>query len=126
MCNREGRCEMRRTLVVLAVLVLAVLLLATPGLVSAKGGHGGGGHGDTWFNITGTITSLDAAAGTIGVDNEITVYTTDDTHFKECDDGEAEGIKFGNLVLGWEVRIRGVVDGGTYFANVVIQYVPEE
>jgi hypothetical protein len=90
--RREGRCEMRKRLVVGAVVVLAVLLLATPGLVAAKGGHGGGGHGDTWFNITGTITSLDAAAGTIGVDNEITVYTTDDTHFKECDGVETEGI----------------------------------
>ncbi len=114
---------MRRILTVVSVGMLFVLLLATPGLVAAKGGHGGGGHGGTWFNISGTISDLDADAGTIDV-GDITVYTTDDTHFRECDDGVSGGIKFDDLELGWSVRIRGVVDGATYYASVVIQYVP--
>ena len=106
----------------LAVVLLAVLLVAMPGLAAAKGGHGGGPGGAS-FNILGTIDALDARAGTIEV-GDITVYTTDDTHFKQCEDGVSVRITFDDLEKGWKVRIKGVVDDGTYVASVVIQYVP--
>lgn len=116
---------MRRTLVVLTVVVLAVLLLATPGLVAAKGGHGGGPGGAS-FNIYGTIIALNSGLGTIKVDVEspdgladedIVVQTTDDTHFKDC---AGDSIDFGDLQTGDTVRIKGVVDGEIYYATLVI------
>lgn len=116
---------MRKTWILLAV---AVLLLATPGLAVAKGGQGGAS-----FNLYGEIKALDSDALTIGVLVEspaslagdlITVQATGDTRFKECDEGTSYRIDFDDLKVGRDVRISGVVVGGTYVASRVIQYVP--
>ncbi len=118
---------MRRTRIVLTIVVLAVLLAATPGLVAAKGGQGG-----TTFNIYGTIVALNSVERTIDVlvefpaslAGDITVETNGDTRFKECEDGVSVRIDFEDLEVGWKVRTSGVVDGGSYVAIRVIQYVP--
>ena len=123
--------------------LLAVLLLVTPGLVAARGGNGGGGHDEDSFNLHGTIGAYDCDAGSIEVagvlpdhlPDSITVYTTADTRFRECDQvgqpgTNCEPISCTDLVgpteeePGWAVRIMGVVDSGTYYAERIIQYVP--
>ena len=133
---------MRKTFVVLAVVVLVAALFATPGLAAAKGGNGGGngggshrgGNGGTWFNLYGTISALDAGARTITVVvitpesllkyNPLTVKTTVDTRFKQCDDEVSIRITFSDLAVGSKVRIKGTVAGGVFTATTVIQYVP--
>ena len=117
---------MRRTWIVLTVVVLVVLLLATPGLVAARGGHGGG-QGGASFNVQGTIAWLDSGAMTMGVNvvspegmvGEITVYVTDDTHLKEC---EGDSIDFADLESGDSVRVSGMEDNGAFVADRVILY----
>jgi hypothetical protein len=52
------------------------------------------------------------------------VETTVDTRFKQCDDGDSVRIDFNDLKGGWRVRIKGIVDGGSFVATRVIQYVP--
>lgn len=143
---------MRRTVIVVAVLAIAVLLFSTPGLVAAKGGNGnghggggqggwgsgeghGGGNGSTWFNLYGVIDALDDDAGAIVVTaksplslvkhNPITVETTVDTRFRDCELGER--ISFDELEVGAPVRIKGLVKDGVFVANLVIlkpAYVP--
>ena len=137
---------MRKTLTVLAIMVLAAALFAMPGLVAARGGNGGGngggnaggshkgGNGGTWFNLYGTIDTLDASARTIVVTvespltllkyNPITVKTTSETRFKECEDDVSVGIGFNDLEAGWKVRVKGTVNDGVFVATTVIQYVP--
>jgi hypothetical protein len=125
---------MRRTWVVLAILVLAVLLVVTPGLVAAKGGHGGGGQGGTSFTLRGTIIGLNPDEASIDVDvkyptsfpDTLTVQTTDSTRFKQCDPETATSIRidFDDLEVDWDVKITGVVDGETFVATSVIQYGP--
>jgi hypothetical protein len=115
---------MRRKLVVLTVGLLVVLLLATPGLVAAKGGHGDGGQGGTWFNVYGTIASLDDPVIYTVVTypdrlaGNLTVYTNDDTIFKEC--GGTTQIGFADLQADDSIRIVGIVDDGNYVATKVI------
>jgi hypothetical protein len=96
-------------------------------LYPGNGNSHGGGQGGAAFNIYGTISALDSGSGTIEVDVEssdglageaITVQTTGSTIFKDC--VEDDRIGFGDLEKGDTVRIKGVVDGGTYYANVVI------
>lgn len=130
--GREGRCEMRRTLVVLAIVVLGVVLIATPGLVAARGGNGGGDGAS--FTLKGTIDALDSDDRTIVVTvvsplslaklNPLTVQTTGETRFKECDGSK---ISFGDLASGDIIKVAGVVDGGSFIATrVILQYsLPE-
>ena len=125
------------------IVVLAVLLLAMPGFVAARGGNGGGGHDEDSFNLQGTIGAYDCDAGSVDVEgvtpdylpDSITVYTTADTRFRQCDKADPPGDNcepidctqlVGSVeeVPGWDVRVMGVVDSGTYYAERIIQYVP--
>jgi hypothetical protein len=137
---------MRKTLTVLAIVAIVGALFVTPGLAAARGGNGGGnggrngdgthrgGNGGTWFNLYGTIDALDAGARTITAQvatpesllkyNPLTVATTSDTRFKQCDDGTSVRIAFGDLQEGANVRIKGTVIDGVFVATTVIQYVP--
>ena len=135
---------MRKTLIVFAVLVLVAALFAAPGLAAARGGNGGGnrngggthrgGNGGTWFNLYSTIMTINPDARTITVEivsplnllkyNPLTVETTVDTRFMQCEDEVSVRIGFSDLEKGWDVRIKGTVDGGVFVATKVIQYVP--
>ena len=114
----------------MAIVMLAVLLLATPGLVAARGGHGGGGQGGTWFNLYGQIYGApddDARTFVVDVDSPdslpeyVTVKVTDETHLKLCG-VVGEQIDFADLDDEDWVRVVGVVEGGTYIATRVILY----
>jgi hypothetical protein len=115
-------------------LALAVGLVVTPGLVAAKGGHGGGGQGDNSFNLQGTILSFECGdSGYVNVDqvtpsyygDQVIVQITGDTRFRQCDqDGNMTRIVCAQLVDGYEVRAIGIVDDGAYVARRVIQYIP--
>ncbi|MGD8475022.1 MAG: DUF5666 domain-containing protein [Anaerolineae bacterium] len=136
---------MRKTLTVFAVVVLVAALFAMPGLAAARGGNGGGngggnsggshrgGNGGTWFNLYSTIKTIDAGARSITVEivsplnllkhNPLTVETTADTRFLQCDGEVSVRISFTDLEEGWDVRIKGTVDDGVFVATKVIQYV---
>ena len=119
---------MKPRIAVLTFVVLVALLFATPVLAR----HGGGGQADGTFNLFGMITGLDAIERTIEVEvetpayldqlNPLTVQTTDNTRFKECDGETSLTIEFGELETGRAVRIAGTVDGESFTAARVIQY----
>ena len=109
---------------------LVVALTLVSGLALTTAGPGGG-HGQTGFNLKGGITALDSRSGTITIEvteplslaGELTVTTTADTQFKQCDgSGDSWAIGFADLQIGKSVKVSGQVEGGTYVAVRVIQY----
>jgi len=118
---REGRCKMKRTLVVLGV-VLALLLLATPGLA---GGGNGPGHGEPpVFALQGCISLIDGDAKTFEVSvvksmkgstlpDQATILTDEGTLFYEYywDESQEEWVRkeigFGDLTEYDPVSVRG-------------------
>lgn len=126
---------MKGKVLVLVIAGMVALLIVAPAFARRGGGADS-------FNLGGTIRELSSADKTIGVEVEtplhltsddpdvlLTVYTTDDTRFKQCDDNgpssESERIRFDDLTVGSDVRITGTFDGdGNFVAERVIQYEP--
>lgn len=94
--RREGRCEMRKSVVVLTAVVLTLVLIVTPGLAA-----GGEGNGSTSLNLMGTISDITCPSegedGVITVaktwpgTGNVEVVLTQDTLFKECTGVQGEG-----------------------------------
>ena len=123
---------MKNTWRIWACVALALALVALPGLAAETGGPGGG-HGQTAFNLAGTILELDGGLRTITVEvetpenlvklNPLTVTTTSETKFKQCDEaGDSFAIDFGDLEVGKMVKIAGQIQAGEYVATRVIQH----
>jgi opacity protein-like surface antigen len=125
---------MRNAVRITTAVAFAVMLMAALAPAVVQAGPAAGGQGTTSFNIYGWILALDEGAGTIQLqvvtpeyllkDNPLTVQTTANTQFRQCDAaGNSFAIGFADLEVGRAARIMGDVLGDVRVATRVIQYV---